>query len=105
MAGRLQYFVTVEDPKTGERKAFGPEDEIPDWAAELITNPSAWAEAPEHGDGDDEGDDPYKGWVKAQLAEEIEKRNAAREDEDDHIVAGGKGTVADLKAALVADDA
>lgn len=41
---KLNTFVHVQ----GESGpvAFGPDDEVPDWAAKLITNPEAWAEEP-----------------------------------------------------------
>ena len=40
---RLTRHVHVTNPHTGERKVFGPEDDLPDWAAEAITNPKAFA--------------------------------------------------------------
>lgn len=39
---RLVNNVTVTNPETGGRETFGPTDRVPDWARELITNPSAW---------------------------------------------------------------
>lgn len=37
---KLQRFVCVDGPN-GMRQ-FGPDDEVPDWALALITNPDAW---------------------------------------------------------------
>lgn len=46
MPGRLAAFVYVNDER-GTVRRFGPDDEVPDWAAAKITNPKAWAEQPE----------------------------------------------------------
>lgn len=54
--------------------------------------------------GGDSGDSGYASLKKAELQAEVEKRNEDR-DEDDLVVVEGKGTVADLVAALTADDA
>lgn len=43
---RLAQLVHVKDGQ-GVSHAFGPADEVPAWAVQLITNPKAWAEAPE----------------------------------------------------------
>jgi len=43
---KLRTYVHVTDDK-GQPHAFGPDDAVPEWAQELITNPKAWAEAPE----------------------------------------------------------
>jgi len=42
---RLATYVHVHD-KDGVAHVFGPDDEVPTWAARAITNPAAWAEAP-----------------------------------------------------------
>lgn len=42
---KLSSYVHVVDPD-GAHVAFGPDDEVPDWALAQITNPKAWAEAP-----------------------------------------------------------
>ncbi|MFD9205974.1 hypothetical protein ACFVZM_06800 [Streptomyces sioyaensis] len=42
----LATTVHVTDDK-GAAHVFGPADEVPPWAQALITNPKAWAEAPE----------------------------------------------------------
>lgn len=36
-------YITVHHPETGESKTYGPEDELPDWAEEIIQegNPQA----------------------------------------------------------------
>jgi hypothetical protein len=41
----LNGYVHVTDDK-GTAHVFGPADDVPAWAAELITNPKAWAEPP-----------------------------------------------------------
>lgn len=41
MAGRLGSYVHVNNTW------YGPDDEVPEADAKLITNPKAWAEAPE----------------------------------------------------------
>jgi hypothetical protein len=46
--GRLASYVHVADER-GVMHVFGPDDEVPAWAAERITNPSAWAEDPADG--------------------------------------------------------
>lgn len=43
---RLASVVHLMDD-TGRSFVFGPDDEVPAWAASKITNPKAWAEAPE----------------------------------------------------------
>lgn len=47
MAKKLATYVYVTDEQQRPR-AFGPDDEVPQWAASQITNPKAWAE-PESG--------------------------------------------------------
>lgn len=46
MAAKLAGFVHVEDAD-GAPHVFGPTDEVPAWAQKAITNPAAWAVAPE----------------------------------------------------------
>lgn len=105
MAKQLAYHVHVLDDE-GNPHVYGPDDTVPGWAAKKITNPSAWVGADEADDTDD-GDNgeavPYAKWKKADLEAEVAKRNEGRED-DDQIVVDGKGTVADLAAALEGDD-
>ena len=50
MPGRLRSHVHVRDERNVAH-VFGPDDEIPDWAAARITNPNAWAEPPGDGPG------------------------------------------------------
>ena len=63
MSGKLNTFVFVH--RDGESKAFGPNDIVPEWAAELITNPAVWATPPtkaqEPGSGADNGGDDQGG--------------------------------------------
>lgn len=42
----LATLVHVTDAD-GVGHVFGPADDVPAWAVDLITNPKAWAEAPE----------------------------------------------------------
>ena len=42
---KLAAYVHVTHPERGTQ-VFGPEDEVPTWAQEQITNPKAWAEPP-----------------------------------------------------------
>lgn len=46
-AGRLARFVHLTHPENGERFVFGPDDVLPEWAAERITNPKAFVPEPE----------------------------------------------------------
>jgi hypothetical protein len=46
--GILRTHVHVIDDQ-GRPHVFAPGVEVPDWAAEKITNPKAWAEAPKTG--------------------------------------------------------
>lgn len=52
---RLATHVHVAD-ESGTVHVFGPADEVPRWAAELITNPAAWAEHTAPADADDLSD-------------------------------------------------
>lgn len=45
--GKLNTFVhvvEVDDQGAIQSGTFGPDDELPDWAAKAITNPDVWAE-------------------------------------------------------------
>lgn len=42
---RLATFVHVRNA-SGVHAIFGPDDEVPEWAIALITNPAAWTEPP-----------------------------------------------------------
>jgi hypothetical protein len=44
--GTLRSYVHVFDD-AGQAHVFGPGDDVPDWAAERITNPRAWETPPE----------------------------------------------------------
>lgn len=46
MARRLVATVVLRDPVTFAPVAFGPGDDVPDWAAVLITNPEVWEGVP-----------------------------------------------------------
>lgn len=51
MPGKLAAFVYLNDER-GTVRAFGPDDEVPNWAAAKITNPKAWAQPPDGGAGE-----------------------------------------------------
>ncbi|MEU8136584.1 hypothetical protein [Streptodolium elevatio] len=63
MGRRLRTHVHVHDAD-GRTHVFGPDDDVPDWAAERIGNPKAWADdAPADGpepdaDDTDENSEP-----------------------------------------------
>jgi hypothetical protein len=66
---KLNTFVHVHD-EDGVSHAFGPDETVPDWAVERITNPDVWAEKPE--DADEDGDEIPEGdvteaWTVKQL--------------------------------------
>lgn len=70
MGRRLAGTVVLRSPETGEPVALLAGDDVPDWAAEAITNPDLWEDDadPDEGDGEsDEGepagesDDPDEG--------------------------------------------
>lgn len=43
MTRKLNTFVHVHD-ENGAAQIFGPSDDLPDWAANAITNPDVWAD-------------------------------------------------------------
>jgi hypothetical protein len=43
---RLAAYVYLTDPDDGSTVGFGPDDEVPAWAVEQVSNPDAWAEPP-----------------------------------------------------------
>jgi hypothetical protein len=99
---RRRVAVPNED---GELVWYGPGDKVPAAVAKQITNPAAWAEG--DSDADDTEDEeevvPYAKRKKADLESEVAARNEGRDEAD--LIEVGKGTVADLAAALEADDA
>lgn len=58
---KLKTYVHVHD-KDGISHAFGPDDTVPAWAEEMITNPDVWAEAPDGSQGD-----PDESWTLKEL--------------------------------------
>jgi len=60
MPGQLASHVHVRDDQSTNH-VFGPGDEIPLWAARKITNPGAWAQAPEPWELEDQAADPQDG--------------------------------------------
>lgn len=69
-----------------------------------------WQVVPADGATSSTGDDTttaaYTGpeWKKADLEDEVERRNNTR-PADEHIAVEGNGTVEDLRTALLTDDA
>jgi hypothetical protein len=65
---KLNTYVHVHD-EDGVSHAFGPDDTVPEWAVDLITNPDVWAEDPEKSeDSDDLPDgDVNDTWTVKQL--------------------------------------
>lgn len=96
---RLRTTVHVVDNE-GRTRAFGPGEELPDWAAEQITNPDVWeGELPAH--LDEEGN------VQERVATRVEPQAEMAEPPR-----AGKGSGRDAWAAYashrgvdVADDA
>lgn len=126
MGRSLAGFVYVTDPATGAAARFGPEDTVPGWARDQITNPKAWSGdedaaagdattthsefgdnfAPRHeaaeataGDGDSARD--YASMTVLELRAAIKTRNEGRNDD---TKVPGDGNKAELIAALEADD-
>ena len=66
--------------------------------------PQGDADSADTSSGSDGTQKPYEKWKKPDLEAEVASRNEGRDDED-LIEVEGKGTVADLAAALIADDA
>lgn len=46
MGRRLVATVVLRDPVTFAPVVFGPGSDVPDWAAELMTNPEVWEGVP-----------------------------------------------------------
>lgn len=116
MGRRLAGFVHVTNPETGAAAVFGPDDELPAWASNAITNEKAWAgdvAGAGEGDGDvagageDAGDveehaeRSYDDMRVAELRALIGERNEGRDEAD---LIPDDGVKADLVAALEADD-
>lgn len=116
MSRKLASYVYVTNPETGAAATFGPDDDLPSWAEQAITNPKAWSDTDEavaleesaqfeHPDSEPDpgagrsGD--YESQTVAELRAEVKARNEGRDDADR---VSGDGNKADLVAALVADD-
>jgi len=55
MSRRLATYVYLTDGL--HVHAFGPDDDLPDWAVKAIPNPKAWQDE-QQGDVDDDGEQP-----------------------------------------------
>lgn len=70
MARKLNQYVTVSDPDTGQSATFGPGDDVPEWAEQRITVEGVW-------EGDDQpaaepGDPGNSGTADPSAFEETE---------------------------------
>ena len=91
---RLAAYVHVID-ENGAPFVFCPDSVVPAWAEKAITNPKAWAEAPEEPTG-------YAAKKVPELEAEIAQRNEGRDEAD--LIKPDGSKKADLVAALEADD-
>lgn len=114
MSRKLASYVHVTNPETGAAATFGPDDDLPSWAEQAITNPKAWSDADESvsesAQSEHPGSEPdpgagrsgyYESQTVAELRAKVKARNEGRDDADR---VSGDGSKADLVAALVADD-
>ncbi len=93
----LAAFVHVTG-KDGRTEWFGPDDTVPKWAADQISNPSAWAGASEVGQSDYPEGDPSEDWTHAQL-------DAYAEAQEPAVDVSGATNKAEKVAALTAASA
>lgn len=102
----LAYTVVVTDQDDVTHVFERGRSDVPAWAVKKITNPRAWVGGSSDAEADDIEDTPpsYSSMKKADLEAEVARRNEDREA-DDVIDVEGTGKVADLVAALEADDA
>lgn len=88
MAKRLNTYVHVTNPETGQTEVFGPDDTVPGWAEKAITAPGVWDDGTEAeepvvpGPSQSEPFDP-------DSAEAVEKSGVAK--------SGKKGRAADTE--------
>lgn len=101
MAGKLIYTLVVRHPDTLVGVPLIAGSEVPDWATDLVDKGNL--DDGGSSDGDDGAEKPYAKRKKPELEKLVAERNEGREGEA-LIVVEGKGTVADLAAALDADD-
>lgn len=97
-AGKLKYTLVVRHPDTSAPTALLADQEVPDWATDLVHADDLV------GSDDSGGEDAtgYEAKTVAELKAEIAGRNEGREDEAKIPASGNKP---DLVAALEADDA
>lgn len=80
MARRLASYVNVTDPETGAAATFGPDDEVPEWAEKVITNPKAWA-----------ADEPSpEVSLETSVEYQPETEPGASREAEDNLAAGGQ---------------
>jgi hypothetical protein len=89
MGRKLARTVIVRD-SAGGAVAFGPNDDVPEWAAKQITNPDAWAE---QAHADETAAGPGEGMSEPQPSSQPEPpATSARKDEwIEYAVSQGMG--------------
>ncbi|TGB37878.1 hypothetical protein [Mycolicibacterium peregrinum] len=95
----LARHVSVRDD-VGAIHTFGPEDEIPEWAAREITNPAAWegGDVPFPAKPSKSGGAPATASVSAVPTEDLEDRIVAR------VVDGVGALLRDMLVVVDAED-
>lgn len=68
MARRLIVNVVVRDPRTHQVATFLAGDDVPDWAADLITTPGVWAADSGPDAGPDTAEPPRAGKGSSRAA-------------------------------------
>lgn len=101
---KLNTYVHVHD-KDGVSHAFGPEDTLPEWAEELITNPEVWAEAPAEeedagGSGDEGGESEKVELPDGDITEEWTVKQLKAYAKAEEIDLGDAKTKADILSVL-----
>lgn len=103
--GVLRYTLVLRNPETLMPEALLEGQPVPAWAKGLVHAEDLAVDAAKQDSTGASGEPtPYAKRKKSDLEALVAERNEGR-DEDDLIEVEGKGTVADLAAALDADDA
>ena len=103
MARRLASYVNVTDPETGAAATFGPDDELPEWAETVITNPKAWAAAEPTPEASLEKSVEYQPETEPGASREAEDLAAGGQPEDTETATGPDYeamTVTDLRSEI-----
>jgi len=107
---KLNTYVHVTRPDGGPPVRFGPDDQVPDWAIEQISNPDVWEGDQPKGAGSAASADSAKGTAKSaadaindalkqaeRRAAEAEKRAEAAEAELAQLREAGGGQEQEIK--------